>query len=116
MAEAEGLQDDGEVEGGGWRQEAIAATAGAVAGVPSVDTWVATQFTELVQRLAVATVAVRTVGKEFVLGSYHLDLSAGGSTGTAILVGSQGHGGRHLLAIFVVELVVALIALNASDA
>jgi hypothetical protein len=112
MAEAEGLQDDGEVEGGGWRQEAIAATAGAVAGVPGADTWVTTQFMELVRRLVVATVAVSTVGKEFVLGSYHLDLS----TGTAILVESQGHGGRHLLAIFVVELVVALIALDASDA
>jgi hypothetical protein len=34
MAEAEGLQNGGEVEGDGRRQEAVAATAGAVAGVP----------------------------------------------------------------------------------
>jgi hypothetical protein len=37
MAEAEGLQDGGEVEGDGLRQEAAAAASGVVAGVPGVD-------------------------------------------------------------------------------
>jgi hypothetical protein len=36
MAEAEGLQDGGEAEGHGRRQEAAAAVAGAMAGVPGV--------------------------------------------------------------------------------
>jgi hypothetical protein len=61
----------------------------------------------------VATVATSTVGKEFALGSRRLDLSASGSTGTTVLVGRRDRGGLHLLAIFVVELVVALIALDA---
>jgi hypothetical protein len=54
-----------------------------------------------------------TVGKEFALGSRCLDLSASRSTGTTVLVGRRDRGGLHLLAIFVVLLVVALIALDA---
>jgi hypothetical protein len=38
MAEAEGLHDSREVEGNSWRQEAAAAVASAVAGVPGAGT------------------------------------------------------------------------------
>jgi hypothetical protein len=75
--------------------------------------WVAMLFAELMRRLAMATVAASMVGKEFALGSRRLDLGAGRSTDTAILVGRRGREGRRLLAIFVVELAVALIALDA---
>jgi hypothetical protein len=73
---------------------------------------VAALFAELVQRLAVVMAAVSTVGKEFTLGSRLLDVGTGGSTDTAILVGRRGRMGRHLLALFAAELVVALMALD----
>jgi hypothetical protein len=60
--------------------------------------WVAALFAELVRRLSMATLAVSMVGKEFALASRRLDLGIGGSTGTTVLVGRQGRGGRHLLA------------------
>jgi hypothetical protein len=48
---------------------------------------VATLFAKLVQRLALATVVASAVGKEFALGSLLLNLGAGRSTDTAVLVG-----------------------------
>jgi hypothetical protein len=70
-------------------------------------------FTELVQRLTVAMVVASAVGKEFMLGSYLLDLGTSRSTGTAVLVEHRGRVGHHLLAIFAAELVVVLMALDA---
>jgi hypothetical protein len=77
MAEAEGLHDGREVEGNSWRWLVFLALAQRVA----------TLFAKLVQRLAVATVVASVVGKEFTLGSLLLNLGAGRSTDTAVLVG-----------------------------
>jgi hypothetical protein len=101
MAEAQGLQDGEEVEGDGRRLLRLRLARWLVFLAPGRG--MVALFAELVRRLAVATVSA--VGKEFTLGSRRRKHRHPCRTSRPR--------GRHLLALFAAELVVALMALDA---